>query len=127
MPGGVQDFSDLDVYWEARALARRVFELTERFPGTERPGLVDQFRRAARAIGAQIAEAWAKRRYPRHFASKLSDADAEQLETRHWIRVALDCGYLELREGRELLEQLDTIGRMLNVMMQKAEQFQTRI
>jgi four helix bundle protein len=39
--------------------------------------LTDQIRRASRSIGAQIAEAWSKRDYEKHFQSKLTDADAE--------------------------------------------------
>ena len=56
--------------------------------------LTDQVRRASRSVGAQIAEAWGKRRYERHFVSKLTDADAEQMETQDWIDEALDCGYI---------------------------------
>jgi four helix bundle protein len=47
--------------------------------------MTDQIRRASRSVGAQIAEAWGKRRYRRHFVSKLTDADAEQLEAQHWV------------------------------------------
>ena len=42
------------------------------------------------------AEAWAKRRYERHFVSKLTDADGEQQETQPWIETAADCEYLTL-------------------------------
>ena len=45
--------------------------------------MTDQIRRSSRAIGGQIAEAWAKRRYEKHFISKLTDADGEQQETQH--------------------------------------------
>jgi four helix bundle protein len=85
--------------------------------------LTGQIRRSSRSIGAQIAEAWAKRRYPRHFISKLTDADAEQMETNHWIGVAFSCGYLEKHVTEELIEEVNRIGRMLNSMMQKASKF----
>jgi four helix bundle protein len=75
-------------------LAKAVFEASKTFPREEAYSLTDQGRRASRSIGAQIAEAWAKRRYARHFASKLTDADGEQLETQHWLIMAFDCGYL---------------------------------
>ena len=55
--------------------------------------------------------------------AKLSDADAEQLETRHWLHTAVSCGYVDSEEAENLAIQLDRIGRMLNVMMQKAEHF----
>jgi four helix bundle protein len=73
----------LRVYLKAKEVSKTVFEVTKRFPKEEMYSLTDQFRRAARSIGAQVAEAWAKRRYEKHFISKLTDADAEQMETEH--------------------------------------------
>ena len=89
-----ESFRDLVVYQKARAVARRFFELSKSFPREELYSLTDQGRRSSRSIGAQIAEAWAKRGYERHFSSKLTDADGEQQETQHWVDTALDCGYL---------------------------------
>lgn len=116
-------FSELEVYQRTRAVASAVFEATKVFPREEAYALTDQLRRSSRSIGAQIAEAWAKRWYPRHFRSKLSDADAEQLEAQHWVGVALDCGYLESKQAEGLLAELGRIGRMLNSMMEKARLF----
>src|SRR2546421_933112 len=95
-----RSFTDLVVYHKARLLTREVFKITKRFPKEEAYSLTDQWRRAARSIGAQISEAWAKRRYPRHFLSKLTDADGEQMETQHWIIVAFDDGYINREEAR---------------------------
>ncbi|HBY94549.1 MAG TPA: hypothetical protein DEP84_11420 [Chloroflexi bacterium] len=80
-----QSFRGLVVHQKARQLSREIFRLTRSFPKEEMYSLTDQIRRSSRSIGAQIAEAWAKRRYERHFVSKLTDADAEQYETQHWI------------------------------------------
>jgi len=79
--GYVRHFKELEVYKKQRALAKEVFTLSKRFPAEEKCSLTDQLRRASRSIGAQIAESWAKRLYPKHFVSKLSDADGEQMET----------------------------------------------
>lgn len=83
-------FEELDVYKTARALSLRIHEIARDFPMEEKYSLNDQIRRSSRSIGAQIAEAWAKRKYPNHFISKLTDADGEQHETRHWVLCALD-------------------------------------
>ncbi len=91
----VKRFQDLRVYARAKSVSLRVFGVSQAFPAEERFSLTDQVRRSARSIGAQIAEAWAKRRFEKHFISKLTDADAEQLETQHWIGEARDCGYLD--------------------------------
>lgn len=85
--------------------------------------LSDQIRRSSRSVGAQIAEAWAKRKYEKHFVSKLTDADGEQLETQHWIEVAVDSGYICSEMAAELLDQYAAIGRMLHAMIVKAPTF----
>lgn len=80
----------------------RLFELSKAWPKEERYALTDQIRRSSRSVCANIAEAWRKRRYPKHFASKLSDADAEIAETRVWLRFASHCGYLTQSDFTEL-------------------------
>ena len=119
----VTSYRDLEVYRRQRTLSREVFQLSKSFPKEERYSLTDQIRRASRAIGAQIAEAWAKRLYPKHFVSKLTDADGEQLETQHWLTEASDCAYIDEGESRRLLGLCQEIGRMLGSMIQKANSF----
>ncbi len=116
-------FRDLIVYRKARELSLVIFQITEGFPKKEDYSLTDQIRRSSRSVGAQIAEAWAKRQYEKHFLSKLTDADGEQQETQHWIETAFDCKYISQEEANQLLEKCTEIGRLLGGMMAKAEQF----
>lgn len=116
-------FRDLIVYRKARELSREIFRLTKRFPKEETYSLTDQIRRSSRSMGAQIAEAWAKRRYEKHFVSKLTDSDGEQQETQHWIETASDCAYISQEDAKALLEKCSEIGRLLGGMIAKAEQF----
>ncbi len=116
-------FRDLVVYQKARDVARNVYELSRGFPNEERYSLTDQGGRASRSVGAQIAEAWGKRRYEKHFVSKLTDADSEQLETQHWLETAFDCGYIDANQRDSLCNDLKEIGRMLNSMIEKAASF----
>jgi four helix bundle protein len=118
-----QSFRDLIVYQKSRELQREIFKLTRSFPKEEIYSLTDQVRRSSRSIGANITEAWAKRRYEKHFISKLTDSDGEQMETQHWIETALDCGYIDQKTSTQLIEKCFEIGRMLNGMMTKAEMF----
>ncbi len=118
-----RDFRDLVVYRRQRELAREVFALSKAFPREEAFSLTDQMRRASRSIGAQIAEAWAKRRYEKHFISKLTDADAEQRETQHWIETACDCGYVTNEASERLLGICQQVGRMLGAMIDRADEF----
>ncbi|MBI5968904.1 MAG: four helix bundle protein [Deltaproteobacteria bacterium] len=119
----VKSFRDLVVYGKTRKVSNAIFEMSKGFPKEETYSLTDQIRRASRSIGAQIAEAWAKRRYERHFVSKLTDADAEQMETQHWIDEACACQYIDTKQAEQLTGELMEIGRMLNSMMNKANLF----
>jgi four helix bundle protein len=121
--GYAESFRDLRVYQKARELSRSVFRLSKGFPAEERYSLTDQIRRASRSIGAQIAEAWAKRRYENHFVSKLTDADAEQMETQHWLGSTLDSNYAPVESLRPLVDLCLEIGRMLNAMIEDAASF----
>jgi four helix bundle protein len=116
-------FRELLVYQKARKLAQDVFEQSKLFPKEETYALTDQIRRSSRSIGAQIAEAWAKRRYERSFVSKLTDADGEQQETQHWIGIVFDCGYLTEQIARQFRSDAQEIGRLLAGMIAKSESF----
>jgi len=118
-----QSFRDLIAYQKSRQLSREIFKLTKPFPKEEMFSLTDQIRRSSRAIGANIAESWAKRRYEKHFVSKLTDADGEQMETQHWLETALDCEYIDQKINNQLIAKCLEIGRMLGGMMDKAEMF----
>lgn len=119
----VKSFRDLEVYKLSRQLAKEIFEVSKKFPKEEMYSLTDQVRRSSRSIGAQIAEAWAKRRYEKHFTSKLTDADGEQQETQHWIETATDCSYISMDTANNLLSQYASIGKMLNSMISKSSSF----
>lgn len=116
---------ELEVYQNAFQLQQQVFRQSKRWPREESYSLTDQIRRASRSIGANISEAWAKRRYPAHFLSKLTDADGELAETRHWIKTATDCGYLPPEESDALGQLADLVGRRLGAMIQKHDQLPT--
>lgn len=119
----VNSFRELEVYRLSRELAASIFEITKRFPNEEKFSLTDQIRRSSRSIGAQIAEAWAKRRYVKHFISKLTDADGEQQETQHWLEVACDCEYINETEAKQLITEYQKLGKMIGSMIGKASSF----
>ena len=119
----VKSFRDFEVYKLARQLSKEIYERSKLFPKEEMYSLTDQIRRSSRSVGAQIAESWAKRKYEKHFISKLTDADGKQLETQHWIETAGDCFYLNNDEVEELLKKYYSVGKMLNSMISKSETF----
>jgi four helix bundle protein len=119
----VEHFWELDVYKEAFGLQQRVFRLSRSWPKQESHALIDQVRRSSRSVGANLAEAWAKRRYPAHFLSKLTDGDGELQETRHWLSTAASCDYLSPAVFAELCSRQEQVGRMLGNMISKHDRF----
>jgi four helix bundle protein len=95
--------------------------VTKLFPKEEMYSLTDQIRRSSRSVGANISEAWAKRRNPSHFVSKLSDSDGETEETVHWLETAFACEYINKGAKDEIVPKCRHIGRMLNKIMDNPE------
>ncbi len=77
------DFKKLLAYQKAFDLAMEIFEISKTFPKEETYSLTDQIRRSSRSVNANMAEAYRKRRYTKHFISKLTDSDAENSEKIH--------------------------------------------
>jgi four helix bundle protein len=113
----------LKVFQLAYALAMEVFHLSRSFPKEETYSLTDQIRRASRSVPTNIAEAYRKRQYPKHFVSKLSDADGECSETQVWLQFSEDCGYVSKERCAELTIKYEEVGRMLGGMISNPENF----
>jgi four helix bundle protein len=88
-------FKELKVYQSAFEAARNIFRLSKKFPKEETYSLTDQIRRSSRSVCANIGEGYRKRVYPKHFTSKMTDADGEATETGIWLDFALDCEYID--------------------------------
>lgn len=122
----IRHFTDLIVWQKAHKVALEVFRLSKTWPREERFALTDQTRRSSRSVGANIAEAWGKRRYEASFVAKLVDADAEGHETEHWLINAEAHGYITPVELGELRSQLAEVGRMLGSMINNPASFVAR-
>jgi len=119
----VKSAKDLEVYKSAYELAMRIFELSKSWPKEEKYALIDQVRRSSRSVCANLREAWAKRRYPAHFLSKITDADAENSETDTWLEFAKDSACLSAEDHTELERKVAGVGRMLGAMLKNHESF----
>lgn len=101
----------------------RIFEISRSFPPEEKYSLVDQMRRSSRAVCANIAEAWRKRRYPAHFVSKLSDAESEADESRVWLEFSLRSRYISDETFADLDGRYDLILGQLTKMHSEPEKW----
>ena len=119
----VKRFEELWVYRAAFEASMEIFEASKSWPKEERYALTDQIRRASRAVCANVAEAWRKRRYPKHFVTKLSDADAEAAEVRCWLQFADSCSYLSEDAAEALRGRYHQITSGLTKMMRDADRW----
>lgn len=117
------NYHQLMAYKIAVELADRVFVVSMTFPKEEVYSLTNQIRKSSRSDGAQIAEAWGKRSYIKHFKSKLTDAIAELNETEHWIEMALNNKYIDIEARNDLYRICIRIKKLVYGMIKKADRF----
>ena len=116
-------FRDLTAYKKAYTLAMEIFEITNKFPKEKKYELIDQLRRSSRSVCRGIGEGYRKRQYPKHFSSKMSDADMENTETQVSLDFAGDCKYISQEKNRELRSKSEEVGRLLNHMVENPEKY----
>lgn len=119
----INSFRELDVYRLALRHAKTIYEWSLQLPKEERYGLSSQIRRSSRAVGALIAEAWARRRYQNAFIEKLTQALAEAKETQAWLDHARAQEYLDDPQYESFDEAWDHVCAMLRRMIQRSDRF----
>ena len=116
-------FQDLLAYKKSFELAMEIFTISKSFPSEEKYSLTDQIRRSSRSVSANISEATTKRKYEKHFVSKLTDSDAENAETQVWLEYANACDYINKNDLETLTSKSLEVGKLLNYMMNNPDKF----
>ena len=117
------NFKETALYKKAFALSMEIFEISKSFPKEEKYSMTDQIRRSSRSICVNIGEGYRKRKYPKHFSSKMTDADSECTETQIWLDISRDCKYITDETRSKLVADYEEIGRMLGGMADNPEKF----
>lgn len=116
-------FKSWEAYRVSYQLAGRIFRVTASFPKEEKYSLTDQVRRSSRSVCANLAESYAKRYYPKHFKSKLTDCIGENSETQVWLDFALDCHYINQEEYNELNNLAISANKLLCYMAKNMDKY----
>jgi len=112
----INSHRELEVYQLGFEAAMRIFELSKGFPKAELYSLTDQIRRSSRSVCGNITESFRKRKYPKAFVSKLSDAESEAAETQTWLDFAIKCRYIDLDIYKMADQEYDhIIGKLVNM------------
>ena len=116
-------FKTLLAYQKGFALAMEIMEVSKTFPKEETYSLTDQIRRSSRSVCANIAEAYRKRKYEKHYVSKLTDSDAENAETQVWVEFAKACDYISAETEADFNSKSEEIGKLINYMINNPGKF----
>ena len=114
----INSVKDLGVYQLSYSLARIIFDYSKCFPKTELHSLTDQILRSSRSVPANISEGFAKRSYKRVFIVHLTSALGSVEETKTWLDVAKDCGYLKTEDHEVVYKNYVKLGAMLYRLIQ---------
>ncbi|MCL5970388.1 MAG: four helix bundle protein [Patescibacteria group bacterium] len=109
----IKSFLDLDVYKDSFQLSLEIDEILKTFPKEEQFLLVDQSKRASRAIPALIAEGYAKRETILVFKKLTRDAIGEANEMINHLALAKAKGYIKPEKADELIERYHKLGKQL--------------
>ena len=112
----MSSYKDLVVWQKAMETVLRIYEITERFPGGEKFGIVSQMRRAAVSIPSNIAEGQTRLSNKEFIRFLLvSRGSCAELETQVLICVGLK--YITREESEQILGELDKIGKMISKLI----------
>lgn len=119
----VRDFKNLKIYQLTFKAVVEIFELTKKFPVKEKFSFTDHIRRSSKSVCTFIKEEYKKRKHPKYFSLKLTDADGDATETIIWLDLAFTANYISKDEHFRLVNTYDEIGWMLNSMADNPENF----
>ena len=122
----IQGYKSLKVYQLAFEAAKEIFKISKSFPAEEKYSLTDQIKRSSRSVCTCIGEGYRKRKYPKYFSLKMTDADGEATDTSIWLDFALSSEYIDNDEHERMIKLYDEIGRMLSSMAENPEKFMPR-
>ena len=108
----IETFRDLDVWKAAHELVLAVYRLTRKFPKDELFGVTSQVRRSATSIPANIAEGFG-RHGTKEFLRFIRIANGSLQETKYFLLLAKDLGYMTPEEHASATEFSDRTGALL--------------
>jgi len=115
---------NLIAYKKAFNNAMKCRAIAKGFPKDELFMLTSQITRSSRSVVSNLTEGYRKRAYPKHFKSKLTDADSENSETDLWLDFAVASGYVTEFSINELRNEISEVGKLLNYMINNPDKFQ---
>ena len=120
--GRIEAFTDLNVWKEGHTLVVMVYKITRSFPKAETYSIVDQMRRAASSITANIAEGFGRQTY-KEKVQFYYQAKGSLAELKDFIFIAKDVDYLTEKDFNLLMEQAIVTSKLLQGFITKSKTF----
>lgn len=108
-------FEKLEVWQNARALTKDIYQLTSFFSESERFGLVRQLRRAASSVGANIAEGM-HRNTVKDKARFINQSFGSIMEVLHFIILSQDLRFVTEADYFEIRPKIERLANQLNAL-----------
>lgn len=120
--GKIQSFTDLNVWNEGHMLVLIIYKLTKNFPKEETYSMVDQMRRAAASVTANIAEGFGRQTYKEKVQFYYM-AQGSLTELKNFILIAKDVGYINDKDYQFLIQQSNLTHKLLQGLIRKSKSF----
>ena len=108
-------FERLDVWQNARALAKDIYLLTTSFPSDEKFGLVSQIRRATLSISANIAEGMS-RNTNKDKSRFINQSFSSSIEVLNFLIITKDLELISEEDYTKIREKIEQITNQLNAL-----------
>lgn len=116
----MHNYKKLHIWQEGIKLARRIYDISSKFPSNEKYGIISQMTRAAVSIPSNIAEG-AGRTSNKDFANFLSIAIGSIFELHTQIVICEQIGYIDQNTLKQLEEQTFTLQQQIAAYKQRIE------
>ncbi len=121
MENKINSFRDLEVWKIAHGYVLDIYKTTAAFPKIEEYRITNQLIRASVSIPANIAEGCG-RKTTAELMRFLTISRGSTEECKYFIILSKDLGYLKTEDYTRLSLNLDTIGKMLNGLLNSLRQ-----
>jgi len=120
MTDKITSFTQLRTWQNGRELAVAIYKMTEKFPTSEKFGLVSQIRRSAVSIPANIAEGFSRsgeKDKTRFYSISLGSLT----ETLSHAYIAFDLGFIKQTDLQFIEERVADLHKMINGLIKSAQ------
>ena len=114
-------YKDLNVYQEAHRLGVVIHKFSLKLPKFELYETGSQIRRASKSVSANIVEGYGRRRYQADYIKFLVYSQSSCDETNEWLVYIQDLYEDFAPEAKEILNEVDGLGRQINMFIQSVE------